>query len=209
MLRKTALLLLPIALLSPAMGYGDQHGPSNYDECIIDAMKGVSSDVAARAIIESCGNLFPDSRNDAAPQEAPAPAPVPAEQSATRVAPTTPVTPAATEPAAQAESAIETASLDTTSARDLTADELARLSSKAKVFGSTYRVIVDNGNPDLTLTEVTIAVWDDMSKAASLEEYSQPVRIAPGASAEVKYTVYYRGDETGWSWDVVAARGVE
>jgi hypothetical protein len=39
-------------------------GPSNYDECILDNMKGVSSDMAARAVAASCRSKFPD-----APQE--------------------------------------------------------------------------------------------------------------------------------------------
>ncbi|HKQ34473.1 MAG TPA: hypothetical protein VJT11_04120 [Nitrospiraceae bacterium] len=33
-------------------------GPSNYDECITDSMKGVSSEVAARAIMQSCRERF-------------------------------------------------------------------------------------------------------------------------------------------------------
>src|SRR5690242_16083174 len=35
-------------------------GPSNYDECILDGMKGVTSDVAAKAIIYACRNKFPN-----------------------------------------------------------------------------------------------------------------------------------------------------
>ena len=34
-------------------------GPSTYDECISESMKGVTSDIAARAIILSCRNRFP------------------------------------------------------------------------------------------------------------------------------------------------------
>ena len=33
--------------------------PSSYDECITQTMQGVSSDIAARAIMESCQNQFP------------------------------------------------------------------------------------------------------------------------------------------------------
>jgi|TARA_B100000315_G_scaffold48882_1_gene43542 hypothetical protein len=33
--------------------------PDNYDDCITQTMQGVSSDIAARAIIESCQNQFP------------------------------------------------------------------------------------------------------------------------------------------------------
>lgn len=34
-------------------------GPTTYDECITDSMKGVTSDIAARAIIRSCRERFP------------------------------------------------------------------------------------------------------------------------------------------------------
>jgi hypothetical protein len=211
MLRKIPLLLVPLALLCPTISHGGLFGPSNYDECITDSMRGVSSDVAARAIIESCRNLFPDSQREAAPQAAPAPAPAPAPASvpAPTENSTTPAAAAAVAPVAQAAAPIATEPLDTTAARSLTADEFDRLRTKAKVFGSTYRVTVDNGNPDLTLTEVTIAVWDDSDPSASRKEYSEAAWIGPQSSAEVKYTVHYRGDESSWNWDVVAARGVE
>ena len=38
-------------------------GPSDYDECILDGMKGVTSDLAARAIIVSCRGKFPSKTN--------------------------------------------------------------------------------------------------------------------------------------------------
>ena len=101
------------------------------------------------------------------------------------------------------------APLDMAGERNLTGDELARLSAKAKVFGSTYRVTINNGNPNLTLTDVTIAVWDDSDLGATRNEYSEATQSAPQTSAMVKYTVHYRGDETGWNWRVVAARGID
>jgi hypothetical protein len=177
MSRQLPVLFAALVLLVPSIVRAGVSGPSNYDECITDTMKGVSSDVAAHAIIESCRNLFPEPQPDAAPQAA--------------------------VPAAASEAPVPE------NARDLTADELGRLRSRAKVFGSHYRVTIDNDNPDLTLTEVTIAVWDEGNPVASRKEYSEAVHIAPRESALVKYTVHYRGEETGWSWGVVGARGVE
>mgnify|MGYP001588043492 FL=1 len=192
MLRKIPVLLAPLVLLCPMLSYGGQSDPSNFDECIIDAMRGVSSDVAARAIIESCGNLFTESKPEAAPQAAPASDPAPA---------------AAVTPAPEAAPPVAPAPLDMAGERNLTGDELAQLSARAKVFGDTYRVTVSNGNPNLTLTEVTIAVWDDSDLGATRSEHSEATQIAPQTSAMVKYTVHYRGDETGWNWGVVSARG--
>jgi pyruvate/2-oxoglutarate dehydrogenase complex dihydrolipoamide acyltransferase (E2) component len=201
MLRKLPVLLLPLVLSYPAISVGDDSRPSNYDECILDAMRGVSSDIAARAIIDSCRNLFPASPPAGAPQAAPRPAPAPAP--ATSAAAPAPVL--APKPAAS----VAPEPLDTSNARALTADELAQLNARARVFGDSYRVIVENDHPALTLTEVTIAVWDETDAASPRKEYSEAVQIAPQAAATVKYTVRYRGDETGWRWAVVAARGVE
>ena len=199
MLRKLPALLLPLVLLCPSISHGGPDDPSNYDECIVDAMKGVSSDVAARAIIESCRNLFPaeQAAAPAAAQPAPAPAPAAAEPAPTAV-------PAAPPAAEQAPAPVEASH-----ARALTADELGLINAQAKVFGDSYRVTVSNGNPGLTLTEVTIAVWDDTDPAFARIERSETAQIEPQASAEIRYTVRYRGDESGWRWAVIAARGVE
>lgn len=195
MLRQLPVLLLPFVVFCPSISHGDTDKPANYDECIVDAMKGVSSDVAATAIIDSCRNLYPASPREAAP---PAPPAVPAPDAAPAVAPAAKAAPPAASP-----------QLDTTDARELTAEELGRLSSKARVFGDSYRVKIENGNPGLTLTEVTIAVWDANDPATPRSEHSESVLIGPQETAEVKYTVSYRGDETGWSWGVVGARGVK
>jgi hypothetical protein len=77
MLRKVPVLIVPLVLLCPVISHGEQSGPSNFDECIIDAMRGVSSDVAARAIIDSCRNLYPESQRESAPQALPVPGPAP------------------------------------------------------------------------------------------------------------------------------------
>lgn len=206
MSRHLPALFLPLVLLCPSISHGGPDDPSNYDECIVDAMKGVSSDVAARAIIESCRNLFPEA--PAAPPAMAEPAPAAAEPAPAEPAPAA-VPAAASLPAADPAPHAQIAALDPTDARALTADELGRLNAKAKVFGDSYRVTVNNGNTDLTLTEVTIAVWDDGDSASVPIEQSEAVQIGPQASAEIRYTVRYRGDESGWQWAVIAARGVE
>ncbi len=44
-------------------------GPGNYDDCIIDAMKGVTSDVAVKAIERACRNKFPELTYKEPPKE--------------------------------------------------------------------------------------------------------------------------------------------
>lgn len=38
-------------------------GPSSYDDCIIDAMKGVTSNIAANEIRKACRNKFPEKQS--------------------------------------------------------------------------------------------------------------------------------------------------
>lgn len=42
----------------PRIAAAGWFGPKNYDECILESMKGVTSDVAARAIMRSCREKF-------------------------------------------------------------------------------------------------------------------------------------------------------
>ena len=179
MLRTGSSLLVLAVFMFPGVG---QAVPSNYDECILESMKGVSSDVAAQAIISSCRNLYPEQQEVAAqventvPQaDAPIPQPVPV----------------ATGPG-----------------RSLTAAELDKLSARIKAFGSSYTATIQNRNENLTVTEVTIAVWDD-ANSSSLREYPQEVMIAPMESVESRFTVHYKGDELTWAWKVVSARGYD
>lgn len=47
-----------LTLLSGAAVAG-AFGPSNYDECILEHMKGVGSDLAAAQLVKSCERQFP------------------------------------------------------------------------------------------------------------------------------------------------------
>jgi hypothetical protein len=193
-LRNGSSFLVLVGLLLPGIG---QAGPSNYDECILESMKGVSSDIAAQAIISSCRNLYPEQKKAATPAKAAAPqpqdiAPAPAPQAA----------PPASQPAPAPAPVVAGPS------RDLTAAELDQLSTRLKAFGSSYTATIRNSNENLTVTEVTIAVWDE-SNSSTLREYPQEVMIAPAESVESRFTVHYRGDELSWAWKVASAKGYD
>jgi hypothetical protein len=53
------ILILIIAVFCPLTLHAGSPGPSTYEECILDSMKGVTSDAAANAIIDSCKHMFP------------------------------------------------------------------------------------------------------------------------------------------------------
>ena len=190
--RLTFVLIILPALLSAGPARADVSEFTSYDECILESLKGVSSDVAANAIIASCRSKFP---------EAAAAAAQPGQ---------------AAEPEAEAEpqgrEQAETASTPkpdpaTGPSRPLTPDELSKL--KATLFGFTtkYAVTFENFNEGIAVTEVTIAVWDDFDPRG-LKKYTETMYVAPSESAKVAYEVIYMGDDQGWRWKVDSAKGV-
>lgn len=181
--RNGSSLLILAVLLFPGIGQAGLFGPSNYDECITKSMTGVSSDVAARAIMASCRNQFPQQEEAAAPQANP---PVPQYEAP----------------------APHQAAVATGPSRSLTTEELGNLGTKARVFGSSYTITFQNRNEHLTITEITIAVWDE-SDPSGLREYRQEVNVAPLGSSVAKYTVYYKGADQTWTWKVASAKGID
>jgi hypothetical protein len=172
----------------PGAAHAEDSEFSSYDECILQSLKGVSSDVAASAIIASCRSTFPET----APAAAEA---VASEPEAESVEPGQPQADGKPEPAAAGAS------------RELTQEELSNL--KATLFGFTtkYKVTFENFNEDITITEVTIAVWDDFDPRG-LKKYTETMNIPPSGEQKVEYEVVYMGDDQGWRWKVDSAKGV-
>lgn len=59
MRNKTLATLSLLILFMPLVGNAGLFGPSDYNECILKSMKGVTSDVAAGAIRRACWEKFP------------------------------------------------------------------------------------------------------------------------------------------------------
>jgi len=189
-------LLIPVALLYAGIGQADESDFSSYDDCITQTMKGVASDVAANAIITSCRNMYPDSGAAAlveqeAITEQQAPAPGPEEAIVVQQAAT----------AEQKKATSE-------SSRSLTSAELSKLRATAFILGTSYRLKFENENENLTITEVTIAVWDE-TDPSSLQEYRKDVRVPPLDSKTTKYTVIYVGEDLNFTWKVASAKGTD
>jgi hypothetical protein len=182
------LSILPFSLavlLLSAPGHAEVSDYSSYDECILESLKGVSSDVAANAIIASCRNKFPEAAAAAAvaAEAAPQPEPKQEPESAPESVPLQ-------EPATDAKPALAAAG----ESRELTHEELGKL--KATLFGFTtdYRVTFEN--------------WDELDPRG-LKKYTETMHIPPSESAKVTYKVIYMGDDQGWRWKVDSAKGVE
>ena len=191
------LFFLGIFLLS-APGRADADEFSSYDECILESLKGVSSDVAANAIIASCRNKFPEGAAAAAVAADAAPQPEPRQEPESEPESVPPVA-AATEAKPEVAAAGEP--------RELTQEELGKLRATLLGFTTNYRVTFENMNESITVTEVTIAVWDDLDPRG-LKTYTETMHIPPSESAKVSYQVIYMGDDQGWRWKVDSAKGV-
>ena len=69
MIMRLPLFLLVLLLAGP--GRAEVSEFTSYDECILESLKGVSSDVAANAIIASCRSKFPETAPVAVPAAEP------------------------------------------------------------------------------------------------------------------------------------------
>lgn len=61
---RTILHIIVAILFLPIYTSAGFFGPSNYDECVLENMKGVTSDQAARAIQVACRKKFPVEKED-------------------------------------------------------------------------------------------------------------------------------------------------
>lgn len=58
-MKKWAAILAVTTVCYPAVALAGLFGPSNYDECILENMRGVGSDIAARVVARACRSQFP------------------------------------------------------------------------------------------------------------------------------------------------------
>lgn len=56
-------ILLSGVIVGPTPGWAGLFGPKNYEECILDNMKGITSNQAARLINKACREKFPPTPN--------------------------------------------------------------------------------------------------------------------------------------------------
>ena len=213
--RHAATVFLFALLAVAGAASADEGRPANYDQCITDSMKGVGSDVAARAIIASCRNQFPDT---APADSVPAPASAaPAAAAAPEASSTATAAPKAAAPVTASQSVSTVAPKAASGvARDLTDAELANLSSSAFVFSDSYRFTVRNGNDAITVGEVTVEIWNE-SRPNDRRRYTQFVNIAPLSSGTVivkdaDSKAQYQSTWTPGSdaqWAIVAAKSTE
>ena len=166
LLRQTLIVFVIALLLCPGISCAGEYRPSSYDECITDSMRGVGSDVAARAIIASCRNQFPST------------APVETRQGESVEAQAAPAPRQNLLPAQPVEATQQQEQAAPGPSRSLTSEELQNLRSSAFILADSYRVTIQNKNEHVTITEVTVAVWN-ASNPDVRRSYTLPVMVLP------------------------------
>jgi hypothetical protein len=135
-------------------------GPSTFDECITESMQGVTSDLAARMIYQSCRKRFPE-KKDPPPKS-----------------------------------------------KGLEKENLDKLSGRAGLwYRNVYHARIYNGNNDITVTKVSIAIRTIVGGADTVNVYSSNVEIQPLTTKETDFYIIVGDDNTGYSWNIHSAEG--
>lgn len=53
-------IVILVSFIIPSVCFSSWFGPKDFDDCILRSMKGVTSDMAAKAIYKSCRDKFPE-----------------------------------------------------------------------------------------------------------------------------------------------------
>jgi|GEM_PF-1334861 len=167
-------------------------GPSNYSECVIDGMKGVSSDVAARAVSNACAAKFPAKKPEQ-PRESKLPG-----SALLKIKADTPYR-------------YPSPAIDKGGEKEIDWNEFRRSADGGQRF-QLY-----NGNDDWWVSKIRVRITDEDTKAS--REYwmdgakRRPLSPSPyGTAATVpplgeEYFIFPHDLPENWSWTIVEAMG--
>ena len=160
----TIVMISLVLLTTTNIGHADFFGPDTYDECITDSMKGVTSDLAAKAIIASCRKQF----------------------SAEKLA---------------------------GGSRALSGPEKALLTGTGGQSYGYFKVNIYNGNPNVTITELTIGLRPKGVEGAQFRLYretvSYPGPLGPLKRREILIDYESVDGAKGYDWYIESAKGYQ
>ena len=176
-------------------------GPKDYNECILDRMKGVTSDVAARAIAAACREKFPEAEDPGAAAAA-----------------------AATQKAIMESingrdlRAEELAKLKAKGRPPLDRDARAKLSAEQRgalpyVGGDAFHVELYNGNDAISVKQLTIEVTTTIDGKVEARRYNstgavfQHDPVAPLGKGAFDFDIVQGDKGAKYEWALVSARG--
>ena len=201
-----SLLILPMLL----PGLAGAAAASNYDECILESMKGVKSDLAARSIIRSCRNIYPEGSNRKPNVNFSTPK---GDQRELRPAMDSyhdwmiearQLNPDATD--ADLTSYYER-KYGSKNARLLTDNEMSQLAGRAGFYRGNFSGRIHNGNANVTLSKVTIQITTTIGGKEVTKLYRDDVTIEPQTTEFFMFEALRGDKDADYSWSINSAIG--
>ncbi len=199
---------LILATLLPGLAGGA--APSNYDECILESMKGVKSDLAAKSIMRSCRNIYPEGSNRK-----------PNENFSTPKGHQRELKPAmdsyhdwmveAKKLNPDATDADLTAYYErkygSKNARALTDKEVSQLTGRGGFYRGNFSGRIHNGNANVTISKVTIQITTIIGGKEVTKLYRDDVTIEPQTTEFFMFEALRGDKDADYSWAINSAIG--
>ena len=201
-------LFLILPMLLPGLASGAT--PSDYDECILESMKGVKSDLAAKSIIRSCRNKFPEELNKK-----------PNENLSTlqgRLKELKPAMDSYHDWMTEARKLNPDSTDDeltayyerkygNKNARTLTDKEMSQLIGRAGFYRGNFSGRIHNGNANITISKITIQITTTIGGKEVAELYRDDVTIEPQTTEFFMFEALRGDKDANYSWGINSARG--
>jgi len=95
-------------------------------------------------------------------------------------------------------------------ARRLSPDELARLDGRAGLsYGTHYSGTLHNGNVDITVSKVQIAVTTKVGGTSTSKLYTTVVHIPPQSAGTFAFEIVVGDQGASYSWSIASAEGFQ
>ena len=184
--------------------------PSDYDECILESMKGVKSDLAARSIIRSCRNKFPEELNRK-----------PNEDFSTlqgHLGELKPAIGSYHDWMAEARKLNPDSTNDeltayyehkygNKNARTLTNKEMSQLIGRAGFYEGNFSGRIHNGNANVTISKITIQITTTIGGKEVTKLYRDDVTIEPQTTEFFTFKALQGDIDEDYSWAINSAIG--
>lgn len=201
-----SLLILPMLL--PGLAGGAVS--SNYDECILESRKGVKSDMAAKSIIRSCRNIYPEGSNRKPNENFPTPKEHQRELNPAMdsyhdwMIEARKLNPDVTDADL---TAYYERKYGSKNARALTDKEVSRLTGKGGFYRGNFSGRIHNGNTNVTISKVTIQITTPIGGKEVTKLYRNDVTIEPQTVEFFMFEALQGDKDADYSWSINSAIG--
>jgi len=161
--------------------------PKDVDDCILKNMAGVTSDIAARSVHVACKNKFPAQQFDVE------------KANSNPFGDKTFIDMSASSPQPPS----------TPQNRPLNSEEIQNIKGSAKLDHGNhyYNGTLHNGNANLIVTQIEIAVTTTLDKKPTTQAYVISVNARPKATSDFSFKVLTGDAGAKYQWEILSAQG--